>query len=68
MPKERSSLKNRWTRSLAVKQLIYIILFSSIITLLSAAIQLYMEYRSDINFVKTHKKMFLHILFKNFVL
>jgi len=39
-----SSLKNRWKSSLAAKQLTYILLFSSIITMIGAINQLYWEY------------------------
>ncbi|MCP3940461.1 MAG: hypothetical protein GY710_03140 [Desulfobacteraceae bacterium] len=46
-------MKNRWKSSLAAKQLTYILLFSSIITLFVTLIQLYIEYRADISIVKT---------------
>ncbi len=60
-----TSLKSRWKRSLAVKQLTYIFLFSSIITLLGAAIQLYMEYRSDIDFVESQIEQIENIHLKS---
>ncbi len=52
MLKKQLSVKKRWKSSLAVKQLTYILLFSSLITLLGTFIQLYMEYLADIGFVK----------------
>lgn len=38
--------------SLAARQLVYILLFSSLITLLSASIQIFMEYKTDVLLVK----------------
>ncbi len=48
-----SPLKNIWKNSLATKQLTYILLFSSLITLISASLQIYLEYKSDIDQVKS---------------
>jgi len=44
--------KSSWKNSLAVKQLTYILIFSSIITLFGTVIQLFLEYRKDVGFVK----------------
>ncbi len=47
MVKKYLEIKNRWSGSLAMKQLTYILLFSSVITLIGTFIQLYVEYRAD---------------------
>ncbi len=52
MFKKYLSVQNHWRRSLAAKQLTYILFFSSLVTLLGTIVQLYMEYETDIRFVK----------------
>lgn len=46
-------MKDLFKSRLAKKQLLFIVLFSSIITLLGTLIQLSVEYRSDINYIQT---------------
>lgn len=53
MLKTRFRLNSRWTGSLASRQLFYILLFSSFVTLISASVQIYLEYRADMNQINT---------------
>ncbi len=48
-------ISTSWKGSLAIKQLAYILFFSSLITLLLASIQIFIEYRTDIN--EVHRQL-----------
>ena len=48
-------ISKSWKGSLAIKQLAYILFFSSLITLLLASIQIFIEYRTDIN--EVHRQL-----------
>jgi len=57
MRKKYKAVKNRWQSRLAIKQLTYILVFSSIITLIGTIIQLYLEYRADIDYCEDQIKL-----------
>lgn len=49
MPQKNAIFTSKWKSSLASRQLFYILLFSSFVTLISASFQIYLEYRADMN-------------------
>ncbi len=54
MSDKRFFFRKQFKGSLASRQLVYILLFSSLVTLISASFQIYMEYRADIGLVDSH--------------
>ena len=53
MPKRTSFFNKGWKGPLAVRQLTYILLFSSLVTLLLSGAQIFIEYRTDLNEVES---------------
>ncbi|MCG8619021.1 MAG: ATP-binding protein [Desulfobacterales bacterium] len=53
MPKRTSFFNKGWKGPLAVRQLTYILLFSSLVTLLLSGAQIFIEYKTDLNEVES---------------